>query len=104
MVLRVSQRWLNRREDIEDVFQATFLVLARKASSLKWSESIGNWLYGVAHRLALEARRKQVGRQVHEGRALAQGVNTPRSDDPLAVLTGRELVGILDEERPRGDK
>jgi RNA polymerase sigma factor (sigma-70 family) len=101
MVLRVSQRWLKRGEDIEDVFQATFLVLARKAGTLKWSESVGNWLYGVAHRLALEARRKQLGRQVRESRALAQGANTPRSDsggDPLAEVTGRELIGILDEE------
>src|SRR5947209_20405415 len=66
MVLRVCQRLLKRREDAEDVFQATFLVLARKAGSVNWSASVGNWLYGVAHRLAQEARRKQFGRQAHE--------------------------------------
>jgi RNA polymerase sigma factor (sigma-70 family) len=93
MVLRVSHRWLKRREDAEDVFQATFLVLARKAGSLNWSESVGNWLYGVAHRLALEALRKQAGRQVREARA-----RPPAAADPLAEVTGRELVGILDEE------
>src|SRR5579864_9160293 len=69
MVLRVCQRWLKRREDVEDVFQATFLVLARKAGALPWGESIGSWLYSVAHRLSLEARRKQLGRQIRETRA-----------------------------------
>src|SRR5689334_2854075 len=93
MVLRVSQRWLKRREDAEDVFQATFLVLARKAGSLNWSESVGNWLYGVAHRLAMEALRKQAGRQVREACA-----RPPAAADPLAEVIGRELVGILDEE------
>jgi RNA polymerase sigma factor (sigma-70 family) len=93
MVLRVCQRWLKRREDAEDVFQATFLVLARKAGALKWRESVGSWLHTVAHRLAQESRRKQSGREARE--ALAQ----PRpTQDPLAEVTGRELVGILDEE------
>jgi DNA-directed RNA polymerase specialized sigma24 family protein len=90
MVLRLSQRWLKRREDAEDVFQATFLVLARKAGSLNWSESIGNWLYGVAHRLALEARRKQVGRQVRETYAVAQEANTPAA---VKILSPRLLGG-----------
>jgi RNA polymerase sigma factor (sigma-70 family) len=93
MVLRACQRWLKRREDAEDVFQATFLVLARKASALNWRDSVGSWLYSVAYRLAQESRRKQSGREARE--ALAQ----PRpTEDPLAEVTGRELVGILDEE------
>jgi RNA polymerase sigma factor (sigma-70 family) len=93
MVLRVCQRWLKRREDAEDVFQATFLVLARKAGALNWHESIGNWLYSVAHRLALEAQRKQAGRELREAR-----VQPRPAQDPLAEVSGRELVGILDEE------
>src|SRR5262249_13560589 len=78
MVMRVCQRWLKRREDAEDVFQATFLVLARKAGTLTWRESIGSWLYSVAHRLAQESRRKQFGRQTREAHA------QPRpTEDPL---------------------
>jgi RNA polymerase sigma factor (sigma-70 family) len=94
MVLRVCQRLLKRREDAEDVFQATFLVLARKAGSVNWSASVGNWLYGVAHRLAQEARRKQFGRQAHE----AATPPPKTAQDPFAEVTGRELVSILDEE------
>src|SRR5262245_7937929 len=45
MVLRVCRRVLQRPEDAEDAFQATFLVLARKAGSLFWRESVGTWLY-----------------------------------------------------------
>src|SRR5690348_16925449 len=56
MVLRVCQRVLEQQEDAEDAFQAAFLVLARKAGSLTWTESIGAWLYEVARRLAQEAR------------------------------------------------
>src|SRR5712691_6389775 len=55
MVLSACQRVLHGRQDAEDVCQATFLVLARKASSERWQESIANWLYGVARRLALKS-------------------------------------------------
>src|SRR5262249_43110799 len=57
MVLGVCQRLLRHRQDAEDAFQATFLVLARKAGSVQPRDRVGNWLYGVAYRTALEARR-----------------------------------------------
>ncbi|QJW96204.1 RNA polymerase sigma factor [Frigoriglobus tundricola] len=57
MVLRVCRRVLPRHEDAEDAFQATFLVLARKAGSVAWHDSIAAWLHAAAHRLAREARR-----------------------------------------------
>jgi len=92
-VMRICLCALKGREDAEDVFQATFLVLARKAGSLQWPESVGPWLYGVAHRLSQEARRKQARQQAREARA------KPKSaEDPLTEITGRELVGILEEE------
>src|SRR5438874_4370723 len=56
MVLAVARRLLGHAQDAEDVFQATFLVLVRKAGSISRPGLVGNWLYGVAYRTALEAR------------------------------------------------
>src|SRR5437667_12272308 len=56
MVLRTCRRVLHRPEDAEDAFQATFLVLCKKAASVASRESVGSWLYKVAYRTALQAR------------------------------------------------
>jgi RNA polymerase sigma factor (sigma-70 family) len=69
MVLSVARRVLNSPQDVEDVFQATFLLLARKAASLRKPGSVGSWLHGAAHRLALKAREQEWRRQAHERRA-----------------------------------
>jgi RNA polymerase sigma factor (sigma-70 family) len=93
MVLRVCQRLLHNRQDAEDAFQATFLVLTRKAASAHWHESVGTWLYEVAHRLALEAKSRACRRRAGESRL------PPRpSTDLLSEITGRELLAVLDEE------
>ena len=57
MVWGVCRRLLNHH-DAEDAFQATFLVLVRKAASIVPREMVGNWLYGVAHQAALNARTR----------------------------------------------
>jgi RNA polymerase sigma factor (sigma-70 family) len=64
MVLGVCRRILRDPHAAEDAFQATFLLLVRKAGSVRKRESIGPWLYGVAHRVALEARGVAPRRQV----------------------------------------
>jgi RNA polymerase sigma factor (sigma-70 family) len=66
MVLNVSQRLLRHSVDAEDVFQATFLTLARKASAIRRGTSVGSWLYKVAYRLALRARQTAARRQRYE--------------------------------------
>src|SRR5262249_19519690 len=56
MVLGVCHRILRDPHAAEDAFQLTFLLLVRKAASVRKRESVGPWLYGVAQRVALAAR------------------------------------------------
>jgi RNA polymerase sigma factor (sigma-70 family) len=93
LVLGVCGRMLPRPEDAEDAFQATFLVLARKAGSGFWQESVGNWLYGVAWRLSRKARAAEVRRQARE----RQAAQRPATESPPEVVR-RELRSVLDEE------
>src|ERR1700722_10340435 len=56
IVWGVCHRLLRSHHDAEDAFQATFLVLVRKAASVVPREAVGNWLYGVAHQIAVRLR------------------------------------------------
>jgi RNA polymerase sigma factor (sigma-70 family) len=69
MVWAVARRLLPRAHDAEDVFQATFLLLARNAASVRKAESVGSFLHGVARRLALKLRLQQARRRSRERRA-----------------------------------
>jgi RNA polymerase sigma factor (sigma-70 family) len=66
MVLGVCQRLLPNRQDAEDAFQATFLVLVRKADAVRPREMVGNWLYGVAHQTAIRVRALNAKRRSRE--------------------------------------
>jgi polysaccharide biosynthesis/export protein len=95
MVLRVVRGVLRDPHDVEDAFQATFLVLVRKAHSIGERELLGPWLYGVAHRVALKARGVAAKRNKREGGIF--------DDPPADVNEGPwlDLRPILHEELNR---
>jgi RNA polymerase sigma factor (sigma-70 family) len=96
LVLGVCRRVLHNRHDAEDAFQAAFLALARHAGAVGRRGSVGGWLHRVAYRAAVRARARALKREEHERRAAQR-----TTADPLAELTGRELLALLDEELQR---
>src|SRR5262245_47278047 len=95
MVLGVCRRVLRDGHDAEDAFQATFLVLAQKASDVRPPEQVGNWLHGVAHRTALKARATNARRRAGEQRL------RERPGPDVSEEDWRELRPLLDEELNR---
>ena len=93
----VCQRVLRNHYDAEDAFQATFLVLVRKAACIMPREMVGNWLYGVAHQTARKSRATTVKRQARE----RQVTQMPE----LAAMTEpdlwHDLKPMLDQELSR---
>jgi RNA polymerase sigma factor (sigma-70 family) len=103
MVLGVCRRVLRTVEDAEDAFQATFLVLVRKAASIQSRETVANWLYGVAHNTALKARAMNVKRASRERQMaeMPEPEATPRETpwQDLESLLDRELSRLPDKYR-----
>jgi RNA polymerase sigma factor (sigma-70 family) len=92
MVLGVCQRVLRDAHEAEDAFQATFLVLSRRAASLRKQESVGSWLYGVAYRTALKSRVGVTRRRARERQAAAMTQREPEA------TAWQELRPVLDTE------
>ena len=96
MVLGVCLRILGDAHAAEDAFQATFLALVRSASRMRTRASVAAWLYGAAVRVSLKAQgaavRARRAADRHDKRSVA---------DPLSEITGRELVGAIEEEIAR---
>lgn len=94
LVLGVCRRVTRHPQDAEDAFQATFLVLAQKADTLRNAALLGNWLYGVAYRVAWRARRAATRRRARE----VTMSNPPDAPAAPAASVWSELVPVLDEE------
>ncbi len=93
MIAGVCRRILGNAADADDAFQATFLVLATKASSLAHRTTLGDWLHGVARRTALHARRSAARRREMEKRSVRPSGS---ADEAVA-----DMLPILDEELAR---
>jgi RNA polymerase sigma factor (sigma-70 family) len=101
MVLGVCRRMLNDRHDAEDAFQATFLVLARRAASVEPPDRVGPWLYGVARRVADRARAVRARRRMRESAAsgMPEPAIEPSRHDDLLPLLDRELGRLPEKYR-----
>ncbi|HEV3261599.1 MAG TPA: sigma-70 family RNA polymerase sigma factor [Gemmataceae bacterium] len=96
MVLGICQRLLRDRHDAEDAFQATFLVLVRKAGSIGKRESVGSWLARIAYRTAVKAVGEAARRRARQSPLM----DLPAAD-AIDDLAWQELRPVLDEELNR---
>ncbi|MGP0067374.1 MAG: RNA polymerase sigma factor [Isosphaeraceae bacterium] len=96
MVLGICRRLLDDPHDVEDAFQATFLVLVKKARMLRDRDLLASWLYGVALRVATRSRRDRTRRRSRERSDIAADVSMPADD-----IERRELWSVLDAEVAR---
>jgi RNA polymerase sigma factor (sigma-70 family) len=103
MVLRVCRRVLNDEHDAQDAFQATFLLLVRKAGTVRNQSSVSSWLYGVARRVAWRAKVAAARRRNHERQAaMTMDQSNQDPDHAPALETETEIVrSALDEEIER---
>jgi RNA polymerase sigma factor (sigma-70 family) len=96
MVLSLCRRLARSSEDADDTFQATFMLLARKANAIRRCDAVGAWLYKVALRLAVRARARAAQRASCEQYVGNLAEVTPVSDRPVC-----DLRPVLDEEIAR---
>ncbi len=94
MVSRVCRSALGDVHDAEDAYQAVFLILARRAGSVRRYESAGSWLYGVARRVAARARRDAARRRKHEQRRAEMAMES--EERISSSVTWEELYQVID--------
>jgi RNA polymerase sigma factor (sigma-70 family) len=101
MVLGVCRRVLRHVHDAEDAFQATFLVLARKAAGVRPRDRVGAWLHGVAYRTATKARALAARRKAREGRLRERALPAAAEHVPPDVppLLDQELSRLPEKYR-----
>ncbi|HEX5269763.1 MAG TPA: sigma-70 family RNA polymerase sigma factor [Gemmataceae bacterium] len=100
MVFHVCRRVLADPHVAEDAFQATFLLLARRAQAIRKRTSLAAWLHGVAYRVALKARAAE-SRRHHRGVPEADPAPADPRPDPLAEVSARETLLLLEDELAR---
>jgi RNA polymerase sigma-70 factor (ECF subfamily) len=96
MVLGVCRRVLRDHHDAEDAFQATFLVLACKAGSVRPGRMLPNWLHGVAHQIAIKARAINSRLRSRE-----RQVTTMPEPETVPAIPGDDLSTVIDRELSR---
>ncbi len=96
MVWGVCHRVLGDVHEVEDAFQATFLILVRKSGTVRVQGSLGRWLYGVAHRVALRARLRAGQRESRLARD-----PSPLHGDPARESELLDLRRVLEDELDR---
>jgi RNA polymerase sigma factor (sigma-70 family) len=101
MVLGICRHLLDRPEDAEDAFQATFLVLARKGGSIRNRKVLAGWLHEVAHRIAVKARASRVRVRNLERQGVAMSPPAIQPNDPHEAAAWNELRGVLHAEVER---
>jgi RNA polymerase sigma factor (sigma-70 family) len=100
VVFGVCLRAAGHRHDAEDAFQATFLILARKAAVIARPELLGNWLYGVAYRVARKAKRAAARRRHREAAVADVPPPTPAAGwSDAATVIDDELNRLADHHR-----
>jgi polysaccharide export outer membrane protein len=101
MVLRVRQSVLRERHDAEDAFQATFLILVRKAASIRKQSSVVSWVHGVAFRIASCQKGATSRRRRHERMAAERAVSSagPAGHEDLAPVLHEELARLPEQYR-----
>jgi RNA polymerase sigma factor (sigma-70 family) len=97
MVWKVCESVLADSHCAEDAFQATFLILVRKASSIRHRDTLGAWLYGVARRVAIRAKTHTTRRRRHE----AEGAEMQKAPAPTPDASMREQLAVMHQEVDR---